>query len=67
MGTVGCGITNTGWVYILASTFRQVKEQMSYTAGAKGSLASRVYPRQGISRHLKMDIRAGIYKKKTGQ
>ena len=36
---------------------------MSYIAGAKGTIASRAYPRQGLCECLKLEIRAGTYKK----
>ena len=62
LGMVGQGITDTRQVYILASTYGQVRKLVSYTARAKGRIVSRAHPRQGLFGCLKMKIRAGTSK-----
>ena len=59
---VSQGITDTGWVYIPASICGQVRELVSYTAGAKGRIVSREHPRLGLFGCLKIKIRAGTSK-----
>ena len=61
VGAAGQRNTETGWVYVLASTFRQVREQVRYTARAKGNSMFREHTRQGLSGFPKMEIRAKIY------
>ena len=67
MGVVGRGNTYVRWVYIPASTCRQVREQVSYTAGEKGSLASREHLEQKLFGFLKIEIRAGTCKEQDSK
>ena len=66
LGVAGCRIIDTGWVYILVSTCRQVRERVSYTAGAKDRTASRAHPKKELSGCLKSKNRAGTCKEQDG-